>query len=102
MRTKKQIRKGKVVRVIWSYVLFALSIIMVTLAYLTLEYSDKICEMGLLGLSTMDKQSEGLIMFMCALFVFVAIMLFISGLFVILNRKVRHHSYVERPHSSRV
>ena len=41
-------------------------------------------------------------MFMCALFVFAAIMLFISGLFVILNRKIRHHSYVERPHSSRV
>ena len=54
MRTKKQIRKGKVARVIWSYVLFALAVIMVTLAYLTLEYSDKICEMGLLGLTSMD------------------------------------------------
>ena len=102
MRTKKQIRKGRRLRVILSYVLFALSLIMFTLAYLLLQYSDKIHKIGLLGLNQLDGKSYGLIVFICIIFVITGVMLFISGLFVILNRKVRHHEYVERPHSSRV
>ena len=102
MRTKKQIRKGRISRVIWSYVLFFMALMMFTLVYLTLEYSEKIYQMGLFGLSNIDKQSEWLIMMICGLFVITGIMLFISGLFVLMNRKIRHHEYVERLHSTRV
>lgn len=102
MRTKKQIRKGRISRVIWSYVLFFMALVMFTLVYLTLEYSEKIYQMGLFGLSNIDKQSKWLIMMICGLFVITGIMLFISGLFVLMNRKIRHHEYVERLHSTRV
>ena len=102
MRTKKQIRKGKISRVVWSYVLFFMSLVMLTLTYLTLQYSDKIYQMGLFGLSNPDKQSQWLINMICILFAITGVMLFVSGLFVILNRKIRHHEYVERIHSSKV
>lgn len=102
MRTKKQIRKGRISRVIWSYVLFGLSFVMFALAYLTIEYSGKISEMGLFGLTNFDNQSKYLITMICVILGITGIMLFVSGLFVILNRKVRHHGYVARPHSSSV
>lgn len=97
MRTKKQIRQGVKNRIITGYILMIVAAILLTLGYLALEY-----DFVVVRILKENFTSTTILVLVSIVWFAVATALFISGMLVIYFRAIRHHEYVERPHSSEV
>lgn len=97
MRTKKRIREDKKNRIVLGFSLMILSLVMIVSGYLAHEY-----DMFIVQVLRENFTSKSILTIVTIVWFSVSIILFAAGLLVIILRAVRHHDYVERPHSSRV
>lgn len=95
MRTKKEIRSGEKKRKTLGISLIVISIILLLVGYLMLEYKPSFI-VNMEATSIVVTVIVSVIWFVCDLF------LFFAGILIIFGFKIRHQDYEERKYSSRV
>lgn len=95
MRTRKEIRGAHVLRKVLGVAFIICSLVMYILGYLALEFKPHF-------IVVLQNTCMPVLVVLSVIWFVCATLLVLGGYLVLVGQKVRHHDYVDRPHTSEV